>query len=155
MTVENMTERNSEKAGLLFAEGEVIDVEGELARVTTLRETGCSGCQSQKSCGTATLAQLFSPRSGQPLEVENVLNAKAGDTVLLSMEESHLIKHSLMAYGVPLLGLFIGALVLQGIFSVEVVTILGGVLGLFFGWGVTRYAYKPKRPLMYRLLNDL
>jgi len=145
--------------GMLYARGWVQFVEGESAYVTTERETGCSGCQSKKGCGTATLAQLFSPNSKVPIEIVNHLNAKEGDEVVLSMDQSHLIKHSLMAYGVPLLGLFSLGLLGQWLVGLtqfhhlqDVAAIVSGAAGLAFGWLITRQFYQPALPLLHKIV---
>ncbi|MDG4813084.1 SoxR reducing system RseC family protein [Hydrogenovibrio sp. 3SP14C1] len=147
--------------GELLAQGRVEKVEKGMAYVSTKRETGCSGCQTQKGCGTSVLAQLFSPKSTTPIQVVNDLGAKEGDEVILSMDESHLIKHSLMGYGVPLLGLFIGAILFQvaltSLFqmpSKDGGALLGGLIGLFLGWRVTKKYYRPQLPVLKKIMQS-
>ncbi len=151
---------SSREAGHLIARGWVESVSENLAYVSTERQTGCAGCTSQEGCGTASLAKLFAPRSRSPIAVVNALEAKPGDEVLLSMEESHLIKHSFMAYGVPLLGLFIGAGLLQFITQLlameeakESLTMVGGLFGVVIGWWATKTYYRPKPPVMEKILQ--
>lgn len=149
------------KPGELLAQGRVEKVENGLAYVSTQRETGCSGCQTQKGCGTSVLSQLFSPKSMTTIQVDNGLGAKEGDVVILSMDESHLIKHSLMGYGVPLLGLFIGATLFQVIVtslfqipSGDGSAIIGGLIGLLLGWGVTKKYYQPQLPVLKKIIQS-
>lgn len=141
----------------LEAVGRVVKVEEGFVWVTTQRETGCTGCQSQKGCGTSTLAKLFAPESKTPLKLLNSLNAQVGQQVLLSLNGADLIKHSLMAYGLPLLGLFVGAAAfqaaLQGIFSSELPAIMGGFLGLLGGWVLTRTLYRPVQPILKSIIS--
>jgi len=160
LKAEAETESVSETAELL-AQGRVAKVKKGMAYVSTQRETGCSGCQTQKGCGTSVLAQLFSPKSTAPIQVVNVLGAKVGDEVILSMDESHLIKHSLMGYGVPLLGLFVGAIlfqvVLDTLFQIPAEdgsAVLGGLIGLFLGWGVTKKYYRPQLPVLKKIIQS-
>ncbi|QBZ82691.1 positive regulator of sigma(E), RseC/MucC [Hydrogenovibrio crunogenus] len=147
--------------GELLAQGTVEKVKDGMAYVSTQRETGCSGCQTQKSCGTSVLAQLFSPKATAPIQVINTLGAREGDKVILSMDESQLIKHSLMGYGLPLLGLFIGAILFKvaiaflfEVSSQDGVAIVGGVIGLLLGWGITKKYYRPQLPVLKQIVQS-
>lgn len=160
LQTEAETESTS-NVGELLAQGRVEKVEDGIAYVSTQRETGCSGCQTQKSCGTSVLAQLFSPKSTAPIQVINTLEANEGDEVILSMDESQLIKHSLMGYGLPLLGLFIGAILFKvaiafffEIPSHDGVAIVGGVIGLLLGWGITKKYYRPQLPVLKQIVQS-
>lgn len=144
-------------AAELEAIGKVVKADESFIWVKTQRQSGCSGCQSEKGCGTSTLAKLFAPESSSPLKIVNTLNVKEGQQVLLSLNESDLIKHSFMAYGLPLLGLFVGAFILQLVLKDAVSSdwpaILGGFLGLFAGWGVTHWIYKPVQPTLKSIIS--
>lgn len=160
LQTETETESTSD-VGELLAQGRVEKVEDGMAYVSTQRETGCSGCQTQKSCGTSVLAQLFSPKSTAPIQVINTLEAKEGDEVILSMDESQLIKHSLMGYGLPLLGLFIGAILFKAVIASffqmpleDGVAIVGGVVGLLLGWGITKKYYRPQLPVLKQIVQS-
>lgn len=152
-----VSEGHDEVDSLLLARGWVLAVEGDKAYVTTERASGCQSCHSQSVCGTSVLAQLFSPVNSSSIEVVNSLDAKVGDEVMLSMDQSGLIHHSFMAYGLPLLGLFVGALsfewlanALAGI-SADVGSMLGAGLGLAFGWWMTRRFYRPQVPKLHQI----
>lgn len=140
----------------LYAKAKVVEVEGGYAYVLTQRETGCSGCRSQKGCGTATLAQLFAPESKTPIKIENTLHALPDDEVILSLNQSDLIKHSFMAYGLPLLGLFAISALFHWMFAStnsELPMILGGFFGLGLGWWITRNYYQPEQPKMDSIIG--
>ncbi|BBP46133.1 hypothetical protein THMIRHAS_15060 [Thiosulfatimonas sediminis] len=134
-------------------------------------KNGCSGCASSGSCGTSALAKLFVSVKGKPIRVPNRIGAQLGEEVLVSMDESRLIKYSFMAYGLPLIGLLLGAICAQtlvnGGFSsdlsvshktpalVELVTVLGAACGMFSGWWITRKFYQPVLPEMHKMvIND-
>lgn len=143
----------------LHAVGRVAAVDGEWADVLTPRQTGCSGCGSQEGCGTAALAKLFVPRRAGTLRVRNTLGVVPGDEVRLSMDESQFIQHSFMAYGIPLMGLFVVGVLVHWISQAwanpavsEIVTILGGVSGMVIGWLGVRWFYRPAPPLMEAVL---
>lgn len=87
---------------------QVIATEGEDAWVETSRRSSCGSCEA-KGCGTGALSQVLGRRS-QRLRVKNPIDAVAGDSVVLGIAESALIKGSLAVYMVPLLALLAGGL---------------------------------------------
>lgn len=146
----------------LLSEGQVVGVEGRFALVQTQRQAACGGCQSSSSCGTSALAKLFSSTSSAPMRVENTLNVNVGDQVRLKLDESRLVLHAFMAYGLPLIGLFLSAILMKWLglsllgFTVsqaELLSILGGVFGVFAGWSFTRRFYKPTMPVLEQVLT--
>ncbi len=153
----NLKPQASDLKTELESVGRVVAVELGFAYVVTQSQTGCSGCESKKVCGTATLAQLFAPKSKAPLKVVDSLGVKVDDKVLLTLDESHLIKYSFMAYGLPLLGLFVVAGVFQAVFypvfQNDAPAILGGFLGLGLGWILTRKFYQPIYPALKEIMT--
>lgn len=149
---------NLSDSGKLIAKGRVVSANAQWIEVLTQKDGGCSGCSSSSGCGTGTLSKLFSPESSTPLRIANTLNAKEGDEVILSMVESDLIKHSFMAYGLPLLGLFMMAALGQGLFfkdtQSDLPSIFGGFIGLGLGWWVTRKIYHPTQPKLEQIMME-
>lgn len=146
----------------LLSEGQVVGVEGESILVKTQRQSACGGCQSESGCGTSALAKLFSNTGSAPIKMANHLNAKQGDRVLLKLDESRLVLHAFMAYGLPLIGLFVFAILLKfaGLSllemserTAELLSILGGLFGLFAGWAFTKRFYKPTLPVLEKILK--
>lgn len=153
---------SSNEGNLLVSQGRVVAVEDSFVLIKTQQQTGCSGCSSESGCGTAALSKLFTSTRRAPLKVLNTLQAKVGDQVELTLDESKLVKHSFMAYGMPLVGLFVFAILLkvlgQAFFGVaeehaDLLSISGGLLGLFAGWLVTRRFYKPTLPVLAKILK--
>lgn len=150
INTEARTEAGAEATSELVSLGRVVKTEPGFAYVLTQRDSGCSGCQSEKGCGTSTLAKLFAPESKAPLKIQDEIGVKTGDQVVLTLDESHLIKHSFMAYGLPLLGMFVFA----GLFQVllfpgiqnDLPAVLGAIIGLAGGWWFTQRVYKPVQP---------
>lgn len=91
--------------------GRVIAVDGEHAWVVTERQTACGNCAANKGCGTGIIARAFSSGRQIRIRVRNVVNAAVGDEVVLGIDDSMVLRGSILMYLLPLLALFIGAFV--------------------------------------------
>ncbi|MCW2488921.1 SoxR reducing system RseC family protein, partial [Candidatus Symbiopectobacterium sp. NZEC127] len=79
-------------------------------------QSGCSGCQSRKTCGTGLLSEL-GRSAEQALYVPCEQPLLPGQRVELGISESSLLRSAMLVYLVPLLGLFTGAGLLQSLFA--------------------------------------
>lgn len=152
-----------DSGNILKEQGLVVSVNEDHVLVETQRSTGCSGCSSESGCGTSALSKLFVGTSKGPLKVKKTVDCQVGDRVELWLDESRLLKHSFMAYGLPLIGLFVMAISLSKIAEsllgqssaiVELFAVVGGMLGLFLGWWITRRIYKPILPEIGAVLKS-
>jgi sigma-E factor negative regulatory protein RseC len=114
--------------------GVVVAVAGDLAEVETRRQGACGSCSANGACGTSLLARWLG-RKPLLLRALNRAGAAPGDTVVVGVPEDGLMRASLAAYLVPLLGLMAGAVASQGIFPAggEGASTLGGLGGLALG----------------------
>ena len=115
----------------------VIRSEGDYAWVETQRRSSCGSCAAKRGCGTGALSQVFAGRT-QQMQVRNPIDAKAGDEVVLGIEEGALIKGSLAVYLIPLLTMMAGGLLGQAVapqwlLEPEAMSMLLGILGLVVG----------------------
>ena len=149
--LENLEMEYSEQ-GKIVSVGSVLSVEGGFVVVKAENQSGCAGCSASGGCGTASLSSLFAPSVERALWVENSLNAKEGDKVLLSLVESEILKHSMMAYGFPLILLMIGAWMGLNFFDSDILSAVIGLLFLLLGWLFTKYAYQPVVPKLEKIL---
>lgn len=122
---------------MIDAQGTITAVNGDTADVL-MDETGCGRCHEEGGCGGHNIGKMLcaSPRTFQVL---NPGNSAVGDRVTVVIAEGTVRRSAVLAYVVPLLALFVGALggsVLAG----EVGAIVGAVSGLFCAWLVLRYA---------------
>jgi sigma-E factor negative regulatory protein RseC len=155
-------ENRSDMDNLLKETGTVVSVDASYVYVKTQRSTGCSGCSSEEGCGTSALSKLFIRDNSSPLKVRRTLECEVGDKVELILDQSRLLKHSFMAYGLPLIGLFVvsigfGHIAEQIGFNesiTEIMTIIGGLAGLLIGWKVTQTIYDPVLPELGKVLKN-
>ncbi len=115
----------------------VIATEGDFVWVETQRNSTCGGCAANQTCGTATLAKVLGTRRTR-VRALNHDGAQVGDTVVIGLDETALIRGSLAVYATPLLTLFAGGIVgalLSQRWAVggEALTLGLGVAGLIVG----------------------
>jgi len=89
--------------------GQVVEVQGEFAWIESERSSTCGGCAVRSGCGTAALARVLGQRRVR-LRVLNHINARVGDTVVVGIAESGLVRGSLAVYVAPLAAFLGGAL---------------------------------------------
>ena len=80
----------------------VVAVEGEYALLQTQRQSACQSCSVKAGCGTSVVSQVVGQRSSQ-LKVENTLDVKVGDELVIGLLENSLVKGSLLIYALPIL----------------------------------------------------
>ena len=120
------------------------------------RKTACGLCGQTRGCGNSIWGKLFAHQS-TAFKAQNHINAKVGDSVIVGINEQALLKSAMLLYIVPLVTLFIGAILMQQVFITNAYAMLGALLGLVLGllWvkGHTmssRY-FKLQQPVILRL----
>jgi sigma-E factor negative regulatory protein RseC len=97
--------------------------DGQSVWVELEREGGCSGCHAATGCGQRLFRQSAESRF-QRFLVEAPPEFQVGDNVLVQIDESAVLRASLLVYGLPLLVILLALL-------------LGSALGLAnFGLGI-------------------
>ena len=123
--------------------GKVIGVEKNgWAQVITERTDACSGCQAKENCHSCLTHTKIETR------VLNVVGAKTGDLVSVSIKTETILKSAAVLYLVPIVGLLAGALSGPGIgnmFSLNetISAILFGFVG--FGLGFVLVLFYSKK----------
>ena len=136
-----------------------VSSDSNLNHIATLeieRKTACGLCGQTRGCGNSIWGKLFAHQS-TAFKAQNRINAKVGDSVIVGINEQALLKSAMLLYIVPLVTLFIGAILMQQIFDTNGYAMLGALLGLVLGllWvkGHTmssRY-FKLQQPVILRL----
>lgn len=112
----------------------VVRVYGDIAEITTERQSACTGCAAKGGCGTSLLTAWF-PRRRLIFHVKNDIGARSGDAVVVGLDESLMQRGSLLLYALPLAGLLSGAMLGEHLFaqlglSAELGAVVSGLLGL-------------------------
>lgn len=99
---------------------------GMIAHLTCEQKTSCNSCKSQKSCGTGLATKALGSKSHQwRLETSEPL--KIGDVVEIGLSEKYLVQSALIVYLLPLLFMFIGAMIANLLSASEGVQIISFV----------------------------
>jgi sigma-E factor negative regulatory protein RseC len=135
---------------MIEEEAIVIKASKENVTLEVVRSKPCGLCGQVRGCGNSIWGKIFSHRTGY-IETRNHLNAKLGDVVILGIDETLMLKSSLMLYGVPLMLMFLG-MVIANTFAketTELYVLLGAVMGLFLGIVLIKRIVNEKMQMFY------
>ncbi len=127
----------------------VLRTEGDKAWVEA-RESGACGSCGSNGCSTRRLADLFGRRD-HVFPVDNVLEAKPGDYVIIGIPAGALWKSAFRLYGLPLLLMFTGAFAgqhMDGDPGAVALAVLG-LLAAFWAQKIWRASHA-QQPVMLR-----
>jgi sigma-E factor negative regulatory protein RseC len=135
---------------MIEEEAVVIKASKERVTLEVVRTKPCGLCGQVRGCGNSIWGKIFSHQSGH-IETRNDLNAKLGDIVILGIDESLMLKSSLMLYGVPLLSMFLGMVFANSFVKemMELYTLIGAVTGLILGIVMIKRFINEKMQMFY------
>ena len=115
----------------------VVKLEGKYAWLETQRQSSCGHCSVKEGCGTQVLGKFMGNKMAR-MRCENLLNVSVGEKVVIGLDESAMLKGSLLLYLVPILSMifFSGAAVMLSQLSqydLSSFTDLIAVIAAFFG----------------------
>jgi sigma-E factor negative regulatory protein RseC len=84
----------------------VVKIDNGQVWVVGTQNSGCAGCAQKTGCSSAALASVLKKK---PIPVDNDLVLQTGDTVIVAVEESQLLRAAFSLYILPLIALFTGA----------------------------------------------
>ena len=122
----------------------VVATEDDQAIIVVEKTSSCSSCQAKGACGTSSLAAYFNFQPPK-LTVDNTLNARVGDQVIVGMPENVLVAGSFLLYIVPLLSLILFALFASFFLEsfwpgvdTELSQVIAGLVGLGIGFKLVK-----------------
>ena len=132
---------------MIEEQGRVLTVHDGYVWVETQRRSSCDKCSVNAGCGTSVLSRVLGQRRTRVRALDS-LGAKAGDEVVVGVEDAMLLRSSLAAYLVPMLGLLLGAMCGRSLaaaltVSAEAGSILCALAGL--GAGIIWLSYHSRR----------
>jgi sigma-E factor negative regulatory protein RseC len=84
----------------------VVKIENHQVWVESGQNNACGGCLQKASCTTNALGNVLKKKS---VPVDSNIQLKTGDEVMVAIDESLLLRASLLLYLLPLIALFTGA----------------------------------------------
>ncbi|MFA6051651.1 MAG: SoxR reducing system RseC family protein [Methylobacter sp.] len=84
----------------------VVKIENHQVWVESGANSACGGCLQKASCATNAVGSVLKKKS---VPVDSDIQLKTGDQVMVAIDESLLLRASLLLYLVPLIALFTGA----------------------------------------------
>ena len=96
------------------------------------RKTACGLCGQTRGCGNSIWGKLFGHQT-TAFKAQNRINAKVGQSVIVGINETAILRSALLLYIVPLFTLFAGALLASYLWRSDGITMLGALAGLVSG----------------------
>jgi sigma-E factor negative regulatory protein RseC len=103
-----------------------------LATLEIERKNACGLCGQTRGCGNSIWGKLFAHHS-TAFKAQNHINAKEGQSVIVGINETALLKSALLLYILPLVTLFLGAILATKINPSDASAMVGAVVGLMMG----------------------
>lgn len=123
----------------------VVHVQGNEALVEAKGGGGCGNCDSEKSCGSGKLSQMFCSKPRQ-FKVHNEADARVGDEVQITLPDGVLLRSSIIMYVMPLALLLSGGMLgshwASDTASRDIYAFIGSLLGLIGGFLLARWISK-------------
>ncbi len=86
----------------------VVGVENQSALLEVIRRKPCGLCGQTRGCGISLWGRIFGHRSNV-FKVQNHIDAKIGDSVVVGVEENALMFGAVSLYGIPLAAILVGS----------------------------------------------
>ena len=149
-----------ERAVILSLYSETSAAESSTAESTATleieRKIACGLCGQTRGCGNSIWGKLFAHQS-TAFKAQNRINAKVGDSVIVGINESALLKSALLLYILPLASMLIGAILATQLRDTNGYAMLGALLGLVLGFAwvkghaMSNSYFKLQQPVILRL----
>jgi len=134
-----MTQTPAGAAPTIDASGTITALDHPYAQVR-MDETGCGRCHEAGGCGGNTMSKLFcsTPRT---FRVLNHGPLGVGDRVTIVIAEGAVRRSATLAYGCPLLALFVGAIA-GSLLAGEMGAMAGSLCGVLAAWAALHGAHQ-------------
>jgi sigma-E factor negative regulatory protein RseC len=133
----------------------VVEIQGQEALLRVSENAGCGRCETPGGCRSGMLTELFGRRCAT-YRVAAVPGVRVGNVVQVSVPDGGVLWAVGLVYGLPLVGLFFGAITAESLAwsaaSSALAALSGAMLGFALGLFVSRLR-KARKALMVRILD--
>jgi sigma-E factor negative regulatory protein RseC len=132
----------------------VISNDGNYIVIEILKKSSCGSCSVNKACGTGIISNYLKPKTIK-YSIENTINAKVGDTIIIGINERVFLIGSFLMYILPLFFMLLFAILGDFIatkatlMNSEIFVILMSGTGFIFSFVFMRYLLKNKLNLLH------
>ena len=123
---------------MIEEQGRVLSIEPGAAWVETIRRSTCGSCQARAGCGQALMQRLGAGARQGYIRVLTDQSLSVGDEVVIGLAETAVVRASVWMYAVPLLVMFVFALLAEAMAVPEPGIILAAFVGLAAGFALVR-----------------
>ncbi|MCL2658373.1 MAG: SoxR reducing system RseC family protein [Betaproteobacteria bacterium] len=133
----------------------VVEIHAGEALLRVSENAGCGRCETAGGCRSGMLTELFGQRCST-YRVAAAPGVQVGNVVQVSIPEGGVLWAVGLVYGLPLIGLFVGAITAERLAwsaaSSALAALFGAMLGFALGLFVSRLR-KARRALTVRILD--
>lgn len=131
---------------MIEEQAQVVGIDGDRLLLQASTRSACGSCAANKGCGTSVLSKVVG-RKFTRFHATNSVGAEIGDTVVVGIAEDALIRGSLMIYILPLLSMFLFALMTDYFLATEpgnhdLLIIVSALAGLVTGSMISRNYFR-------------
>jgi sigma-E factor negative regulatory protein RseC len=129
----------------------VLAVHQQQAQVEVVRSKPCGICGQTRGCGASIWGRLFGHQT-VTFSVDNSLQARAGEMVIIGIQDGAVMASAWQAYGWPLLLTMLGALAgtnwLQFSSQADINAFIGAAIGLLIAFVLLRW--RSRHPALHQ-----
>ncbi len=139
---------------LIETRARVVSIGNGQAWVEASSQQGCAACHVQSSCSVSGLGKFFS-RNKPPVAVACDLAVQPGDSLVLSLAESDLLRAGLLAYLLPAVLSVLGAITTSLFGLGDVAAVAAMLAGFAAGLAIARvFTRAPRIQISRPTLSD-
>jgi sigma-E factor negative regulatory protein RseC len=127
-----------------------------MATIEIVRKTACGLCGQTQGCGNAFWGKLFAHKA-MSFQAQNTIDAQVGQSVIVGIDETAVMKSALILYLLPLVTMLFGAILAAHIVDTDAMAMIGAAIGLVVGYFwvkahiAGRVYYQKHQPKILRL----